>query len=72
MSLPFMTVPVSSTALAERNTRPSVPSDESTRHKLNGLLCVDALNGEEFLRLSAKRQERGCVALFSRVVPRLY
>lgn len=37
---------------AERNTRPSVPSDESTRHKLNGLLCVDALSGEEFLRLS--------------------
>ena len=37
---------------AERNTRPQVPSDESVRHKLNGLLCVDALSGEEFLRLS--------------------
>jgi len=37
---------------AERNTRPEVKSDERTRHKLNGLLCVDALSGEEFFRLS--------------------
>ena len=36
---------------AQRNTRPLVPSDERQRHKLNGLLCVDALTGEEFLRL---------------------
>lgn len=39
---------------AERNTRPSIPSDERQRHKLNGLLCVDVLTGEEFLRLSDK------------------
>lgn len=39
---------------AERNTRPQVPSDEKVRHKLNGFLCVDALSGEEFLRLSAQ------------------
>lgn len=31
-----------------------VPSDERQRHKLNGLLCVDPLTGEEFLRLSDK------------------
>ncbi len=37
---------------AERNTRPEVKSDERKRHKLNGLLCVDALSGEEFFRLS--------------------
>lgn len=37
---------------AERNTRPDVKSDERTRHKLNGLLGVDALSGEEFFRLS--------------------
>lgn len=37
---------------AERNTRPEVKSNERTRHKLNGLLCVDALSGEEFFRLS--------------------
>lgn len=39
---------------AVRNTRPLVPSDERPRHKINGLLCVDALTGEEFLRLSDK------------------
>jgi hypothetical protein len=39
---------------AERNTRPEVSSDERTRHKLNGLLCVDALSGEEFFRLSPR------------------
>lgn len=37
---------------AERNTRPEVKSDERIRNKLNGLLCVDALSGEEFFRLS--------------------
>ena len=37
---------------AEKNTRPQVPSDESKRReKLNGLLAVDAISGEEFLRL---------------------
>lgn len=44
---------------AERNTRPVVPSDERQRHKLNGLLCVDAHSGEEFFRLNprAKTEE---------------
>ncbi|TAF49237.1 MAG: IS630 family transposase [Oscillatoriales cyanobacterium] len=37
---------------AERNTRPEVKSDESKRNKLNGMLCVDAISGEEFFRLS--------------------
>lgn len=37
---------------AERNTRPEVPSDERKRHKLNGLLCVDAQSGKEYCRLS--------------------
>lgn len=37
---------------AERNTRPEVKSDERTRNKLNGLLCIDTLSGEEFFRLS--------------------
>jgi hypothetical protein len=36
----------------EKNTRPQVPSDESKkREKLNGLLAVDTVSGEEFLRL---------------------
>ena len=35
---------------AERNTRPQVKSDErKKRNKLNGMLCVDAVSGEEFL-----------------------
>ncbi len=44
---------------AERNTRPEVPSDESKRNRLNGLLCVDAHSGEEFFRLNrnAKTEE---------------
>jgi DDE superfamily endonuclease len=37
---------------AERNTRPEVPSDESKRNKLNGMLCIDAISGKEFFRLS--------------------
>lgn len=41
-------------AWAERNSRPQVPSNERHRHKLNGLLCVDAVSGEEFLRLSER------------------
>jgi transposase len=37
---------------AEKNTRPQVPSDQSKkREKLNGLLAVDAVSGEEFFRL---------------------
>ncbi len=49
---------------AVRNTRPLVPSDERQRHKLNGLLCVDAVTGEEFLRLSEKaKTEDICVYL---------
>ncbi len=38
---------------AERNTRPEVKSDERRRNKLNGLLCIDAVSGEEFFRLSS-------------------
>jgi hypothetical protein len=38
---------------AERNTRPEVESDESTRNKLNGFLSVDAVSGAEFFRLSS-------------------
>jgi hypothetical protein len=39
---------------AERNPRPEVPSDERKRQKWNGLLCVDAHSGEEYLRLSSE------------------
>jgi hypothetical protein len=49
---------------AEKNTRPQVASDESKkREKLNGLLAVAAVSGEEFLRLvpTAKTED---VALY--------
>lgn len=36
--------------LVERNPRLLIPSDERQRHKLNGLLCVNTLTGEEFRR----------------------
>lgn len=39
-------------AWAEKNTRPQVPSNErGRRQKLNGMICVDAVTGEEYLRL---------------------
>lgn len=40
---------------AEKNTRPQVPSNErGRRNKLNGMLAVDALTGEEYLKLKEK------------------
>jgi transposase len=37
---------------AEKNTKPQVPSNEQKkREKLNGLLAVDAISGEEFISL---------------------
>ena len=45
--------PVCSMVGREGNTRPQVKSDERRkRNKLNGMLCVDAVNGKEFFRLS--------------------
>nr|WP_211178622.1 IS630 family transposase [Brasilonema octagenarum] len=39
-------------AWAQKNTRPQVPSNErSQRQKLNGMICIDAVTGEEYLRL---------------------
>ena len=40
---------------AEKNTRPKIPSNEKRkRHKVNGLLSVDAFTGEEYLQLKLK------------------
>ncbi len=40
---------------AEKNTRPQIKSNErGRRNKLNGMLCVDAMTGEEYLRLKDK------------------
>ena len=41
-------------AWAEKNSRPEIPSNERKRNKVNGLLCVDAVNGKEYLRLKPK------------------
>ena len=36
-------------AWAEKNSRPQVPSDErKRRNKLNGMLAVDVVTGEEY------------------------
>ncbi|MBR8838790.1 MAG: IS630 family transposase [Stigonema ocellatum SAG 48.90 = DSM 106950] len=40
---------------AEKNTRPQVPSNEKgRRNKLNGMIAVDAVTGEEYLKLTEK------------------
>lgn len=50
---------------AEKNSRPEVPSDESKkREKLNGLLAVDAMSGEEFLRLTPVAKTEDLVLYF--------
>ena len=41
-------------AWAEKNSRLEIPSNERRRNKVNGLLCVDAVNGEEYLSLKQK------------------
>jgi hypothetical protein len=41
-------------AWAEKNSRPEIPSNERKRNKVNGLLCVDAVNGKEYLSLKPK------------------
>lgn len=42
-------------AWAEKNTKPTVPSNEKRqRHKLNGMLAVDAVTGEIYLQLRPK------------------
>jgi len=39
-------------AWAIKNTRPEIPSNEKNRQRCNGLLAVDAVTGEEYLRLA--------------------
>jgi hypothetical protein len=40
---------------AEKNTRPQVPSNEKgRRNKLNGMQAVNAVTGEEYLKLTEK------------------
>ena len=54
MSLLYTIVPACSMGGPERNTRPQVKSDERRkRHKLNGMLCVDAISGKEFFSIKS-------------------
>ena len=52
-------------AWAEKNTRPNVPSNERRRNKVNGLLCVDAVSGEEYLRLKSRAKTEDISSYFA-------
>lgn len=50
---------------AEKNTRPRIVSNEKRkRHKVNGLLSVDACTGEEFLQLKSKAKSENIASYF--------
>jgi transposase len=50
---------------AEKNTRPKIKSDEKRkRHKVNGLLSVDAISGEEYLQLKSKAKSEDIASYF--------
>lgn len=51
---------------AEKNTRPQVPSNErGRRNKLNGMLAVDAITGEEYLKLKEKSKTEDVSSYFA-------
>ena len=50
---------------AEKNTRPKIESNEKRkRHKVNGLLSVDAISGEEYLQLKSKAKSEDIASYF--------
>ena len=50
---------------AEKNTRPQIPSNgKRKRQKVNGLLCVDARTGEEYLQLKSKAKSEDIASYF--------
>lgn len=50
---------------AEKNTRPQIKSNEKKkRHKVNGLLSVDAVTGESYLQLKAKAKSEDIASYF--------
>ncbi len=52
-------------AWAEKNSRPQIPSNERKRHKFNGLLCVDAMTGEEYLKLTETAKTEDIASYFT-------
>lgn len=54
---------------AEKNTRPQIPSNEKKRrNKLNGMLAVDAVTGEEYLKLKEKSKTEDVSSYFAELV----
>ncbi|MEL7420926.1 MAG: transposase, partial [Cyanobacteria bacterium J06555_3] len=50
---------------AEKNTRPKIKSNEKRkRHKVNGLLSVDVISGEEYLQLKSKAKSEDVASYF--------
>ncbi len=52
-------------AWAEKNSRPQIPSNERRRNKVNGLLAVDAITGEEYLRLKERAKTEDVSSYFA-------
>lgn len=53
-------------AWAEKNTRPEIKSNEKRkRNKLNGMLCVDAVSGEEYLKFREKSKTEDVSSYFA-------
>lgn len=51
---------------AEKNTRPQIPSNEKKRrNKLNGMLAVDAVTGEEYFKLKEKSKTEDVSSYFA-------
>lgn len=51
---------------AEKNTRPQIPSNEKKRtNKLNGMLAVDAVTGEEYFKLKEKSNPEDVSSYFA-------
>ena len=54
----------------EKNTRPKIKSNEKRkRHKVHGLLSVDAISGEEYLQLKSKAKSVETHSLQSKQSP---
>jgi hypothetical protein len=52
-------------AWAEKNSRPQIPSNERRRNKVNGLFAVDAITGEEYLRLKERAKTEDVSSYFA-------
>jgi transposase len=52
-------------AWAEKNSRPQIPSNERRRNKVNGLLAVDAITGEEYLKLKERAKTEDVSSYFA-------